>query len=268
MSDAVSSSASSTTIAADAAPDTGPRHRGGLFAAFVLAVGLVGTLAGAVYLVRNESSPWLLGWPIACAASAAWAGWCILESRIHRGVLPRSHGVLSGALGFDIRCTCRDVATAVFFDPDVAAGGSKTNLLCFLENYASRHRIAHLSIGPHRELGLPEVLKTSLRLAPGEALLQIVPLHLAPTAPTGEHDLSVTLRVEKPAGTGARLPGAYRHLYDLWTLHSAVPFTVAASVARGASSPSSRAEPPRVVRLASVVDPLPRLDRLESALGV
>jgi hypothetical protein len=107
---------------------------------------------------------------------------------------------------------------------------------------------------------LTEPHAVELRLAPGQAAVYVLPLVVSRSLAAGEHDLPVTITTQKPDGTGARLPGARRHLYDLWTVHLAAPFTVATD----ASAPAlALNEPPRFLSLASVSDKEPRLDALQ-----
>jgi hypothetical protein len=248
----------------DPTPDAGPVHRGGGFTVFAaIAYGLAA--GGGALLLHRQGQPVPAA---ACLAAfgtlAAWAGWCLLEHFRHRTTLPRSHAVLTGVLGFEIPCTCRDVAATVFFDPDRLSAGGRTRLLCFVENYASRRRVARFCLGPHRALGLDRPLTVDLPLAAGQAAVHELPLTAAATLPAGEHDLPVVLTVTKPAGTGVRLPGTRRHLYDIWTVHFAAPFTVdPAAPPVAAPAPAG----PRCVTLASVSEPAPRRAALEDIAG-
>jgi hypothetical protein len=252
----------------DRTPDLGSRHRGGLFALFV-AVFCGISAAGAVLLFWREGDRMmamlvalLLGGP------SLWAWSCLVERWRARSTLPRSHAVLTGALGFDIRCTCRDVAATIFLYPDELVPRETARLLCFVENFASRRRIAHLRIGPHVGLGLSEARFVSLELAAGQAAVYALPLTAAVSLKPGEHDLPVTLKVDQPTGTGARLPGTPRHLYDLWTLHFATPFTLTAvppPVPPG--SAASNLSRPCFLTLASANEPEPQLHALEALLS-
>lgn len=253
----------------DPTPDSGPVHRGGPFTYFVaLSCGLT-ALGGALLLEQQGRRLWGGLALLALGAVAARAVWCLVDRFRHRCSLPRSHAVLTDGLGFRIHCTCRDVAATVFFDPDALTPGAGTRLLCFLENYASRQRIACLHIGPHPRLGLAEPLHVSLRLAAGQAAVYVVPLAVAPSLPAGEHDIPVMLRVRKPTGTGVRLPNTRRHVYDLWTVHLAVPFTVAAPTGATASTPVVAPRPDRAqfISLASISEPAARLDAIQSAVS-
>ena len=248
------------TVPPDPTPDAGPRYRGGPFAYFVaLTFGL--TALGGGLVLTQSGQP---GWGIAClavfGAVAIRAIICLVEHFRHRASLPRLHAVLTDALAFRIHCTCRDVAATVFLDSDNLSAGTATRLLCFVENYASRRRVARFRIGPHSALGLPAAHAVDLQLAAGQAAVYVLPLVVAATLLPGEHDLPVTLQVRKPTGTGVRLPGARRHLHDLWTVHFAAPFTVAAGVAAPAPVPS---ELPRFLALASVSENRTRLDALQ-----
>jgi hypothetical protein len=197
-------------------------------------------------------------------ASSLWAWWCLIERWREHSALPRSHAMLTGTLAFDIRSTCRDVAATVFFHPDACAPNTPTQLLCFVENYASRRRVAHFRIGPHAGLGLHKPATVSLALAAGQAAVYALPLSAASSLAPGEHDLPITLKVDKPAGTGARLPGAPRVPYDLWTVHFAAPFTLGAAAGENASS--DRAQP-RFLTLASASLPDVQLDALEQLVS-
>lgn len=249
----------------DSTPDVGPRHRGGPLTSFVaLTCGLAAVGAGLIFYRQGAwlevaASVLLLGAP------AGWAAWCLLERFRHRAPLPRSHAVLAGAMGFEIHCTCRDVAATVFFEPDRLTAGSSTRLLCFLENYASRRRIARLCIGPHRQLGLAQPLHVSLALAAGEAAVYALPLTIDASLAPGEHDLPVTLKVRMPSGAGQRLPGARTHLYNLWTVRFATPFTITPATAGMAALPA-RASEASFVTLASVNEAGPRFAALEELL--
>lgn len=243
----------------DATPDCGPRHRGGPFALFVTAFCAFSAAGAALLLWREGERVWAVTAATLLGATALWACGCLIERWRSRDPLPRSHSVLAHTLAFDIRCTCRDVAATMFFDRDRLAPGSATQLLCFVENYASRHRLARLQIGPHAGLGLNAAHAVTLSLAAGETAVYALPLTTAPTLAEGEHDLPITLTVEKPSGTGARLPGTPRHLYDLWKVHVAAPFTVA----RDAPAPRAGAtRTPHYVSLASVSETEPRLAAL------
>jgi hypothetical protein len=246
----------------DPSPDLGPKHRGGPFALFI-AIFCAFSFAGAVLLLWRENYRlWAGLGALLFGGAALWAAWCIIERFRHHGTLPRSHAVLTGVLAFDIRNTCRDVAATVFFVPDCMRPGAVTDLYCFVENYASRRRIAHFRIGRHAGLGLNEEHRVSLALAAGQAAVYVLPLGLAPALHAGEHDLPVTLQVDKPTGTGVRLLGPRRHLYDLWTVHFAAPFAVAAAAADKPAPASLTLGSAHYVSLASVSDPKPRFDAL------
>jgi len=248
----------------DPTADVGPRHRGGPLALFV-ALFCVFSAAGAGLLLwrdgyRHEA---FLG-ALFFGAAALWACWCLIEHFRHHALLPRSHALLTGALAFDIRSTCHDVAATVFLDPDSLVTGAPAQLLCFVENHASRRRTARFRIGPHPGLGLHQEHDVALQLAAGQAAVYALPLVIAPALPAGEHDLPITLHVDKPTGTGVRLPGARRHLYDLWTVHFAVPFTLTPATG-GLPVPAafSRGEA-RFLSLASVSESKPRLAVLQA----
>ncbi len=252
---------------ADATPDLGPRHRGGPFALFVATFFSFSAAGGALLLWREGQHVWALAAATLLGSAALWACGCLIERWRTRVPLPRSHSVLAGALAFDLRCTCRDVGATMFFDPDRLAPGSATQLLCFVENYASRRRVAHLRIGPHAGLGLPNAFNVALSLAAGQAAVYALPLTAAPTLAAGEHDLPLTLTVGKPSGTGARLPGTPRHLYDLWKIHVAAPFTLTANIAMPSSTAATILKVPNFVSLASVGEAAPRLSALATFVG-
>ena len=248
----------------DASSDLGPKHRGGPFALFI-AIFCAFSFAGSVLLLWRENFRlWAGLGALLFGGTALWATWCIIERFRHHTALPRSHAVLTGALGFDIHSTCRDVAATVFFDSDGVQPGALTQLYCFVENYASRWRLVRFRIGPHPGLGLNEERNVSLRLAAGQAAVYALPLGVVATLGAGEHDLPVTLQVDKPNGTGARLPGSRRHLYDLWTVHFAVPFTVDAVPAEKPTRAGVTAGEGRCLSLASVSEPEPRLAALHA----
>ena len=257
-----------SALPADPTPDRGLFHRGGPLAAFVAISGVLATLGAALIIHREGASTWPVAGVAALAVATAWAGWCVLERWIHRAGLPRSHSVLAGCLGFELPFTCRDVAATVFFDPDSLQAGSRTRLLCFVENHAARQRVAHFRIGPHRELGLLETHTVALRLAPGQAAVYSLPLAIAPGLRDGEHDLPVCLRVKKPSGTGARLAGSRRHIFDVRRARFAAPFTVSRGEP-GAPLPdlAREAGEARFLTLASVSEPGPRLEELETLLA-
>lgn len=248
----------------DVSSDLGPNHRGGPFALFI-AIFCTFSFAGTVLLLWRENfSFWAGLGALLFGGTALWAAWCIIERFRHHTALPRSHAVLTGTLAFDIHSTCRDVAATVFFDPDCVRPGAMAQLYCFVENYASRRRIVRFRIGPHAGLGLNEEQGVSLQLAAGQAAVYALPLRVVATLAVGEHDLPVTLQVDKPNGTGARLPGSRQHLYDLWTVHFAVPFTVDASLADKPAPAGVTAGIGRCLSLASVSEPAPRLDALNA----
>lgn len=251
-------------IPPDPTLDAGPVHRGGLFTYFaLLSCGLTGIGGGFLIHQRGHLALGLLCLAV-MGALALRAGWCVADRLWHHRSLPRAHAVLTDVLGFRIQCTCRDVAVTAFTLPDSIPAQASTRLLVFLENYASRQRVAELRIGPHRELGLPTVHHVSLRLAPGQATVYVVPLVATPSLVADDHDVPLTLKVRKPNGTGVRLPGVRQHLYDLWTLHFAVPLTVTP-----ATGPAPAPLPPpahQFLTLASVSDPEPNLAVLDELI--
>ena len=250
----------------DRTSDAGPVHRGGPLTWFIAIACGFAALGAGLLLKEEGRRTWALLCLAILGAASLYAVWCLLEHVRHRVKLPASHAVLAGTLGFEIHCTCHDVAATVFFLPDETVAGSNTRLLCFLENYASRQRVATFQIGPHPQLGLKEIRRVSLKLAAGQAALYSLPLTLSPDIAPGEHDLPVMLQVKRPAGTGMRLPGARRHLYDIWTCRFAAPFTVTSpgiTTAAHASAPSS---PAQYITLASVSETTARLEPLTALL--
>jgi hypothetical protein len=251
---------------ADPTADIGPRHRGGPLAFFV-AIFCAFSAVGAILLLWRDGyhHPAFLG-ALLFGAAALWSSWCLIEHFRHHASLPRSQSVLTDVLGFDILSTCHDVAATVFFEPDCMVTGAPTHFFCFVENYASRRRIARFRIGPHPGLGLNEEQNVSLHLAAGQAAVYAVPLAIAPTLPAGEHDLPITLKVDRPTGSGVRLPGTRRHLYDLWTVHFAVPFTLT-SAPDGPRAPVALSpRNARFLSLASASESEPRLAALQTLL--
>ena len=248
----------------DASSDLGPYHRGGPFALFIAIFCAFSFAATVMLFWRENLRLWAGLGALLFGGAALWAAWCIIERFRHHAALPRSHAVLTGALAFDIHTTCRDVAATVFFDPDCVRPGAMAQLYCFVENYASRWRRARFLIGPHPGLGLNEEHCVYLELAAGQAAVYALPLGVVATLGVGEHDLPVTLQVDKPNGTGARLPGSRRHLYDLWTVHFAVPFTVDASLVDKPAPAGVTAGIGRCLSLASVSEPAPRLAALHA----
>ncbi len=247
----------------DLTPDLGPKHRGGPFALFMASFSMISAAGIILLLWREDHHPLAAFGALLFAGSAIWAIACIVEHIRHHSVLPRSHAVLTSKLGFDIHCTCRDVAATVFFVPDKLRQGEETLLCCFVENYSSRRRIAHFRIGPHPGAGIGEELSVSLELAAGQAAAYLLPLCLAHSLGEGCHDLPVTLKVDKPTGTGVLLPGMRRHLYDLWKVRFAVPFMVDANSASRSVSLMKSIGKARYLSLASVSEAEPRLDELD-----
>ncbi|MFA6287785.1 MAG: hypothetical protein WC661_10420 [Opitutaceae bacterium] len=244
----------------DATPDAGPRRNGGalVFIAAIMA-SLTAVFAAGICLQLDRPAlvaPAL----ILFGLPALWWGGCVWVAARAYPSLPRSHSVLNGALGFDIRCTCHGVASTVFFHPDGVAADGRLDLLVFLENYTSRQRVAEIRIGPHRGLGLDAPSLVRLHLAAGQAAVYVLPLAVAPGLAAGDHDLPVMLKVSLPAGAGLRLPGARRHLHDLWCPRFAVPFTLSSAPLKN----SADLPPPVYRSLASVGEPGPRLDALQT----
>ena len=251
-----------TAEPADLTPDQGPRHRGGPLALFVAIFCSFSAAGGGLILWREGLRLWAGLAALLFVAAAVWAIWGLVGRFRHHRPAQRSHAMLTNVLGFDIICTCRDVAATVFFEPDSLAPGSAASVLFFVENYASRQRIVQFRFGPHAALGLDEARTISLHLAAGQAAVYVLPLTVASAAAPGEHDLPVTLRVESPTGAGLRLPVGRHHLHDLRTVHFAAPFTLATVSASPA--PPAVPEKPRYHSLASISEPAPRLAALHA----
>lgn len=242
----------------DPTPDAGPVLRSG---PLIMLAALMATLTAffATGLCLQYGRHALIAPSLALfGLPALWWWWCSLQALRSRAVLPRSHRVLAGALGFDLICTCRGVAPTLFFHPDKGPAGTDLRLLVFLENYASRQRIVEVRAGPHPGLGLAGVHVVRLHLAAGQAAVYQWPLRSGPSMAAGAHDLPVVLRVRRPNGMGQWLPGARRHLYNIWHTRLAVPFTVEPS-----GQPAAAPLPdPVYLSLASVSENEPRLDAL------
>ncbi|WP_043582494.1 hypothetical protein [Geminisphaera colitermitum] len=249
-----------------AVPDAGPYHRGGWLVALAsLFLTLAALATGSLVSNRHPAFVWIpvliLGVP------AAWGWWCVWQAWRNKDPLPRSHSLLAGTLGFDLRCTSCGVAATTFFLHDKAPAGGVTRLLLFLENYASRQRIAEVRILRHPGLGLPEKKKLLLHLSPGQAAVYEIPLRVAADLAPGLHSLPVIIQVSRPNGRGVRLPGSRRHLYDIHRFRYAAPFEVTP-----ASAPPDPASPgplplPAFRTLASVTDAEPRLDILQQIIS-
>lgn len=254
-----------TAEPADPTPDQGPRHRSGTLELFVAIFCAFSAAGGGLVLWREGLRLWAGLAALLFVGAAVWVIWGLVgRFRPHRPA-QRSHAVLTDVLGFDIICTCRDVAATVFFEPDSLAPGSATSVLFFVENYASRQRIVRFRFGPHAALGLDEARTVGLRLAAGQAAVYVLPLAIASSAAPGEHDLPVTLRVESPTGAGLRLPVGRHHLHDLRTVHFAAPFTL--GIVSASPAPAAVSKNPRYLSLASISEPAPRLEPLASVLG-
>jgi hypothetical protein len=251
---------------ADLTADIGPRHRGGPLAFFVAVFCAFSTVGAVLLLWRDGYRHSAFLGALLFGAAALWTSWCLIEHFRHHASLPRSQCLLTGVLGFDILSTCHDVAATVFFEPDCMVTGAPTHFFCFVENYASRHRTARFRIGPHPGLGLNEEQYVSLHLAAGQAAVYTLPLVIAPTLPAGQHDLPITLQVDKPTGSGVVLPGACRHLYDLWTVHFAVPFTLTSAPDATRAPIALSSKKARFLSLASASESEPRLAALQTLL--
>lgn len=267
----------------DRTPDAGPVRRGGPLAwGVALSVSIL-TFGLGLALLREGLVAWAAANLALFGFIAAKAVWSLFDRMRCQRELPRSHAVLTDHLGFRIDFTCHDVAMTAFLDPDAAAAGQAATLLCFFENGASRQRVAILDIGPHPKLGLKEMRRVRLHLAAGQAALYAMPLRLAADLAAGEHDLPVTLRIERPTGTGVLLPGVRRHVHNLWTVHFAAPFTVQArggdslgeekpdagtvDGALGSRAVADGIEEPVYESLASVSDKAPDLGVLQRLSG-
>ncbi|MFA6962023.1 MAG: hypothetical protein WC205_14810 [Opitutaceae bacterium] len=248
------------TVPPDSTPDAGPVHRSGpLVTLFALMATLTALFATGLCLQYDRPAliaPALLlfGLP------ALWWWWCAAwQPGRSCATLPRSLRVLTGALGFDLICTCRGVAPTIFFHPDKATAGADLCLLVFLENYTSRQRLVEVRAGPHPGLGLAGVQTVRLHLAAGQAAVYRWPLRPLPSLAAGSHDLPVVLRVQRPQGMGQWLPGSRRHPYNIWHTRFAVPFTLEASDKKALGHPLPEAA---YLSLASISEKEPRLDVL------
>lgn len=256
-------------LPADPTPDAGPACRGGPLAWAVALCAAALALGLGAALWRAGLKEGAAACLVAFGLVAARAGWILaVRLRCHQS-LPRSHAVLADHLGFRIDFTCRDVVMTAFLDPDRLAAGDSARLLCFMENLASRQRVAVFDIGPHPRLGLTDVRRVRLHLAAGQAAVYALPLRVAADFAPGEHDLPVTMRIERPSGDGLLLPGARRHLHNLWTVHFAAPFTVDDPVAGGVVPPGNElaSGSPVYLSLGSVSDRVPDLGPLERLLS-
>lgn len=264
--------------------DAGPVWRGGPIAwGVALSVSIL-TFGLGLALLREGLVTWAVANLVLFGFIAAKAVWSLFDRMRCQRELPRSHAVLTDHLGFRIDFTCHDVAMTAFLNPDAVTAGEAAKLLCFFENGASRQRVAVLDIGPHSKLGLEEPCRVRLHLAAGQAALYAMPLRLAADIAAGEHDLPVTLRIEKPTGTGVLLPGVRRYVHNLWTVHFAAPFTVHARTgdslgeeksdvgtvdgALGSRAVADGIEEPVFASLASVSDEEPDLGPLQRLFDV
>ena len=249
------------TTPPDPTPDTGPRLSGSTgtwFFTIVFAIAALTLTAVGLRVVPYIS--WLpllaLGIP---AVRGAWSIYTTHRDRDPNA--PRSHSILAGELGFDLIATCRGVAATAFFMPDTVNHGSTTRLYLFLENYMSRQRTVTARFGHLPGLGRPRATLEHLHLAAGQAAVYSFPVQVSPDIPTGNHHLTVTLRVAQPEGVGQRLQGARARIPDMRTLRIAAPFEVAQG---RPETPSAQTPPaaPRYISLASVGEKEPDLAKL------
>ncbi|MDR2675349.1 MAG: hypothetical protein LBC18_10945 [Opitutaceae bacterium] len=253
----------------DLTPDSGPVCRGGMKAAFYSIVALFAGVVSIALLLRHAAvharTPATVFFGIPAAVFlclAAWGFWKVYSAwRATRNDAPYSRAVLAGELGFDLLCTCRDVVAAAFFLPDSTRRGGTMRLLVFLENYASRHRVANLRLGHLPGLGRPEATLTRLHLAAGQAAVYCLPVRVSPGLAPGNHHLSVRLWMDCPSGAGQRLPGSRRHMFDARMTRIAAPFDVAEDMAPSAEA-DAPLPAPRYISLASVSEPAPRMGEL------
>ena len=171
-------------------PDTGPRHRAGLFTWFIFISCTLAAFGIALLLYQKDGLVWPLAALLGFVVIAIFAAVRLLASRRCHEALPASHDVLVGTLGFELHYTSHDVAATAFLHSDRVSPGHPTQLLCFVENYASRQRVAHFRIGPHPDLGLPAVHPVALQLAAGQAAVYILPLEVSRSLSPGAHDRS------------------------------------------------------------------------------
>jgi hypothetical protein len=245
----------------DATPDSGPTCHGGIRVAFYSIVALLASVVSAALLTRHVSAyAWVPALVfLGLAARGFWGVYGVW--RATRSDAPYSHSVLAGELGFDLLCTCRDVAATAFFLPDSAPCGGTMRLLVFLENYASRHRIVNLRLGHLSGLGRPEATITRLHLAAGQAAVYCLPIRVRPDIAPGNHHLSVRLWMDCPTGPGQRLPGSRRHVFDTRMTRIAAPFDITEH-ATPAAETGDPLPVPRYISLASVSEPTPRMSKL------
>lgn len=249
----------------DPTVDFGPRFRGGPFALFVAFFGAFS--AAGIGVILWQEGYRVVGGAIALLLGglASWACWMVIMRLRDRAPRRSAHAVLADVLGFEILCTCRDVAATAFLAPDNLKPGARATLLIFVENYASRRRVAHFDFGPHQALGLRERQHVSLELAAGQAAVFSVPLAITANAGPGEHDLPMTLQVERPNGAGLRLRAPHRHLHNIWKMHFAVPFTLVPQTEATPDAVRSMGEP-RFIALASLNGAAPTRDQLGKLL--
>ncbi|AHF91946.1 hypothetical protein OPIT5_18700 [Opitutaceae bacterium TAV5] len=252
-----------------AVPDTGPYHRGGWPVAFLSLLATLMAIAGASLVGRHHPAfAWI---PVLVFGLPAFRGWwCVWKAWRDRSPLPRSHSVLAGTLGFDLKCTGCGVAATAFFLHDKVPAGGVTRLLIFFENYTSRQRLVQVRILRHPGLGLAEKTKLRLHLSAGQAAVYELPLQVAPDLASGHHLLPVIIQVSRPNGRGARLPGSRRLLGNLRRFRYAAPFEVTplpATPERVAGAASGPLPPPAFLTLASVDEPYPRLEVLQKIIA-
>ena len=254
------------TTPADPARDTGPRHRGD--AAVWLGTIVLAIAAIAFTTVGVRVVPYVAWIPfLALGVPALYGAWCIYTTFRDRDPnAPRSHNILAGELGFDLIATCRGVAATAFFMPDSVVHGAPTRLLLFVENYMSRQRVVTARFGHLPGIGRPSATLENLHLAPGQAAVYVLPVQVGPDISSGNHRLSVTLRVAQPEGVGQRLLGTRARMPYLGVLRFAAPF----EVAQGRPEIAARHLPlpvPRYVSLASVTEKEPDMAKLHELLA-
>ncbi|EIP99234.1 hypothetical protein OpiT1DRAFT_03746 [Opitutaceae bacterium TAV1] len=247
-------------VPADPAPDAGPYRRGGWPVVFASLVGTLAAIAGFAFFGRH--APTLAWIPATLAGALSLWGWlCVIRALRDKSVLPRSHSVLAGVLGFNVICTSRGVAATAFVYPDVLPPGGTARLLVFLENYASRQRVVHARISHHPGLDRPVRDYLDFHLAAGQAAVYELPVRATAELTPGFHTLPVRICVSRPNGKGVRLPGSRRHLYDIWRVRFAAPFEYKPDLPP-APATTEPLPAPRFLSLASVSAPRPDLEIL------
>lgn len=248
----------------DSTPDSGPRMHSGALVALAASMATLTAFFAAGLCLEFDRPGLAVPAFILFSLPAGWWWYGVWNGLRHRRPAPASHLVLERELGFDLICTCHGVASTVFFHPEHGSGGAQLDLLLFVENYASRQRIAEFKVGPHAGLGLSGARVLRLHLAAGQAAVYRLSLRAGTTLRAGEHDLPVVLHVQCPAGVGRRLSGQQKPLYDIGRTRFAAPFTIDKEPAASSAESAAPLPPDAYLSLASVSEPHPRLDVLQT----